>query len=235
MAIIDWDETPSAGDCFDDTSWSNMVTYIKHSHSCDFIIYDDESSTSQKFKFSYAGNDNTLEGDDTTGKSLILKATSADAYPYITLTGNADIKEYFKAGNAFYLYDSAVQAFKMKYAANISTIEGGHASGDVLILKANDIDTYPKITLTGNGSISCSVKSGDAFYFYYNTTTFGNFTSDAADWYISSAANRNIVLNPHGAGYVKFGTYSAKGAEAFDGFITMKDAAGNIRKIMTCA
>ena len=36
-------------------------------------------------------------------------------------------------------------------------------------------------------------------------------------------------------GVVRFGTYSAKGAEAFAGYITIKDEAGNSRKVMVCA
>jgi hypothetical protein len=36
-------------------------------------------------------------------------------------------------------------------------------------------------------------------------------------------------------GSMEFGTYAAKGAEVFDGFITIKDKLGNVRKLMTCA
>lgn len=50
---------------------------------------------------------------------------------------------------------------------------------------------------------------------------------------ISTSAG-DLLLSSAG-GSVCFGTYSAKGAEAFAGYITIKDAAGNSRKVMVCA
>lgn len=38
----------------------------------------------------------------------------------------------------------------------------------------------------------------------------------------------------HFGGTMEFGTYAAKGAEAFAGYITIKDSAGNSRKVMIC-
>jgi hypothetical protein len=45
----------------------------------------------------------------------------------------------------------------------------------------------------------------------------------------------DVVITPQGGGYLSFGTYTAKGAEAFAGFITLKDGGGTLRKIMVCA
>ena len=45
----------------------------------------------------------------------------------------------------------------------------------------------------------------------------------------------DIAISPQGGGVLQFGTYAAKGAEVFDGFITIKDGGGTPRKIMTCA
>ena len=45
----------------------------------------------------------------------------------------------------------------------------------------------------------------------------------------------DLLLSPAGGAVVSFGTYSAKAAEAFAGYITIKDAAGNSRKVMICA
>ena len=54
---------------------------------------------------------------------------------------------------------------------------------------------------------------------------------------ISYTDPRNINLKGGalGSGVVRFGTHSAKGAEAFSGFITIKDAGGTSRKVMVCA
>lgn len=45
----------------------------------------------------------------------------------------------------------------------------------------------------------------------------------------------DLPLTPKGAGVVKFGTNTAKGAEAFASFITIKDSGGTSRKVMVCA
>lgn len=45
----------------------------------------------------------------------------------------------------------------------------------------------------------------------------------------------DIQFTPKGAGLLRHGTYTTKAAEAFAGYITIKDAAGNTRKIMVCA
>ena len=47
--------------------------------------------------------------------------------------------------------------------------------------------------------------------------------------------NIDIHLVPKGAAYVRFGQWSAQGDQAINGFIAIKDAAGNIRKIPTIA
>lgn len=45
----------------------------------------------------------------------------------------------------------------------------------------------------------------------------------------------DLKLNPKGAGVVQFGTNTAKGAEAFASYITIKDSGGTLRKVMVCA
>lgn len=48
-------------------------------------------------------------------------------------------------------------------------------------------------------------------------------------------ANIDIHLVPKGDAYVRFGQWTAQGDQAINGFIAIKDAAGNIRKIPTIA
>lgn len=45
----------------------------------------------------------------------------------------------------------------------------------------------------------------------------------------------DIALTPKAASYVKFGSYVATGDVACNGYIAIKDAAGNPRKLMTTA
>lgn len=43
--------------------------------------------------------------------------------------------------------------------------------------------------------------------------------------------NLDVILTPAGTGNVRFGTHTAIGTETVTGFITIKDAAGNSRKL----
>lgn len=47
-------------------------------------------------------------------------------------------------------------------------------------------------------------------------------------------ANIDLMLSPKGTGLVKFGTNTAKAAEAFASYITVKDSGGTTRKVMVC-
>jgi hypothetical protein len=44
-------------------------------------------------------------------------------------------------------------------------------------------------------------------------------------------ANKDVSIEPHGTGKVKFGTHAAVTTETLSGFITMKDAGGTERKL----
>lgn len=46
-----------------------------------------------------------------------------------------------------------------------------------------------------------------------------------------SDANIDLLLAPAGAGYVRIGTHTASADAAITGFIIIKDAAGNLRKL----
>ncbi len=48
-------------------------------------------------------------------------------------------------------------------------------------------------------------------------------------------ANVDIALTPKGTGLLKFGTFGASGDVAITGFVTIKDAAGNSRKLAVIA
>ena len=97
-------------------------------------------------------------------------------------------------------------------------------------------DTYPRIRLVagyvvlettpGTGKISMREGISAFFEFYENATD---------DTISGSTLNNDMYLKPNGTGVVKFGTYSAKGVEAFAGFATIKTGDGVSRKVMICA
>ena len=50
-----------------------------------------------------------------------------------------------------------------------------------------------------------------------------------------TATDIPIRITPKGTGVMMFGTHTAKGAEAFSGYITIKDSGGTSRKVMVCS
>jgi len=63
-------------------------------------------------------------------------------------------------------------------------------------------------------------------------STTGNAVTVGAG---GSDADIDLALSPKGAGNLKFGTYTAGAAADSTGYITVKDAAGNVRKLMVQA
>lgn len=120
-----------------------------------------------------------------------------------------------------------------KTTADYITIKGGLATTKNLAIKANQTDTYPFLKLLGDDIIGFELGTAKSFCFYENGTLFlkineqGNVT-------LESQGDRDIELYT-GAGKVKFGTHSASGDVACNGSISIKDAGGTARKLMTTA
>ena len=92
MATKEWDEELEDGDCiggFD--TWNDMVTYIKHSASSIFTIYDDEDSTNQIFKFTYTGTVSEMFGGDDAGDDLQIFANDHDTCPNLLMQGDSNV------------------------------------------------------------------------------------------------------------------------------------------------
>jgi hypothetical protein len=239
MTLIDWDDTPSNGDCYNAATWANMITYIKHSSSCTFTIYDDDASTSQKFKFSYLGDDNTIAGDDTTAKNLILKATSADTYPFTKLFGNTGISNYLASGSDFKLFDATNEILKINRQAGETYIYGPATASGVLYIIDNSVDA-----MWSKGMIK--MEDGLLLFNHKNGGSFRLWTHGSAEYFNinyastiptieTNVGNKDIYLKPNGTGRVRFGIVAATGDVACDGYVEIKDAAGNTVKLMKCA
>lgn len=136
-------------------------------------------------------------------------------------------------GTDFVIDKGTTNILHVNYTGNVTTITGGAVSGDDLTLKGDSVNDTGKILIKGAGGIDFFHAAGSTFNFYEASTPFG-YLKEEIDMVFGSQGNKNIYLNP-GTGHVKFGTYSAKGAETFAGFITMKDEDGNPRKLMICA
>jgi len=112
------------------------------------------------------------------------------------------------------------------------------------------------VALFGNGSMSLGINdsqrgqlyiygdeggetNGGIIWMYTSAdhdTTIDNyrFTIVEDDLTIGPSNNTDLFKIDGGAGVVCFGTYAAKVSEAFAGYITIKDEAGNDRKVMIC-
>ena len=167
--------------------------------------------------YEVATNDDCLEDD----------ATWNDMITYIQHSACTD----------FTIYETCPgtgQAFRFSISGDFSQIIGHEDAGKDMVIYANDSDVRSRIFLFGDGSIQLDTAS--SIIFKLDNSEFLNFDVDGTDNIVESVPDDdNLYLKTNGTGVVKFGTYSAKGAEAFDGFIPILDAAGNARKLMTCA
>jgi hypothetical protein len=112
-----------------------------------------------------------------------------------------------------------------------------NASGDVLSIKANLTDAYPKIVMNGDTNIYFVGNTIETFRFYNALSHFFTIGNDAPNAYTflhSTVNGYDLYLVTTGAGVLRFGTYAAvPGVSA--GYITIKDSAGNLRKLMVQA
>jgi len=142
----------------------------------------------------------------------------------------------FDAATIYTFKVAATERMRVSYASAVTTVQGGTATGDDIVIKANNTDAYPKIVFQGNSTLN--LYAVGAVNLYTSATNYGQFTYTASpvDFKIVAiAANCNISLVPTGTGLVKFGTYTVKAAEAHVGYITMLDSEGTSRKVMICA
>lgn len=123
-------------------------------------------------------------------------------------------------------------------------VTSGSATGNDLRLISQGPDTNINAEIRAKGSAYVSflssgnyglrVGSGPTAVNYFETQAGA---TGVAPHLTTAGSDTNIDLRliPKGTGYVQFGTYAAKAAEVHTGYITIKDTAGNLRKVMVCA
>jgi len=118
-------------------------------------------------------------------------------------------------------------------AVNTISLEGLEATGKGLEFYANGTDMiYHRIA--EDSIYSCG--GGGNHYFRQNNVNFLNLTESGTDEVIQGlTTNNDIAIVPNGAGVLKFGAYNAGVAGDSTGYITIKDGAGNTRKLMVQA
>lgn len=115
-------------------------------------------------------------------------------------------------------------------AGNLRFISDDYLTAGIIINWSGDSSRVASTNLcyvAGVPTVSISSVVGQDRFLTLTGANGGNPT-------IGTSAG-DLLLSPGGGAVVSFGTYSAKAAEAFAGYITIKDAAGNSRKVMVCA
>jgi hypothetical protein len=159
----------------------------------------------------------TTAGIRNEGDNVVIDGISSDATPVSTSTAA-----------------SATQVSRMQTASGAGLT---HAGADVQAIGPStdqDLRIYAKGTggveiRNGNGRvIRCAAPASSVNYITANASASGSAVSMAAN---GSDADVDFQLTPRGAGRVRFGTRTASGDVPVTGYIEIKDAGGNIRRL----
>lgn len=121
-----------------------------------------------------------------------------------------------------------------KAIANQISLKGGSPTAlDKLIIKSNTTDSLPYIELDGQTYVKFAHGATYGMRILDNVTEYFRFHYGASVPTIQSyPVNSDIQFIPNGDGKVRFGAYTAGVAGDSTGYVTMKDQAGNPRKLM---
>jgi len=138
--------------------------------------------------------------------------------------------------------NEAIRALWLNNTINRMDASGGPAGlSPSLRGRGSDTNVGLGFDTKGTGAVTFTSNS-------FGSTEFQIFAGGAASWlgvasdatapFINAngaAANIDVRLVPKGTGAVRFGTWTSNGDAAVNGYITVKDAAGNTRKLATIA
>lgn len=186
------------------------------------------------------------------GQSLLGELTISSMVGSInSITGDVTISGYLSVGQ--YVFTQTVYltsrfvfggSFSNPMIAN-KLQTGGSADGTFMLAGGS---THKTFAFVGNAALlddySIPLESTNPKSYFFSGTRasvakdeWGAFQRNADDFIIDVGAGGegNLFLKPDSAGYVKFGTVSALAGEALSGYITIKDAGGNLRKLAIIA
>lgn len=199
----------------------------------------------------------------TANETLQFNVThTASAVNYLQVTGgaagvgvvlssqgaDANINNYYstKGGGSHSFWSGGGQQFLIAHTASaVNYLQvRGEATGARPILEATGSDANVGIYLTTKGTGSYEFHTGGARQFSISNVTSavnflqvaGNTTGNPVQVLAAgSDTNIDLALTPKGTGNVKFGTFTTNADTAITGYITIKDSAGNVRKLAVIA
>ena len=162
-------------------------------------------------------------------------------------SGNIDFALWSRASGVLRLGTAGgTEQFRVSHTAsavNYVQVTGAATSGSPVI-SAQGSDANVNLTLTSKGTFGFSFRnssnglvasithggSSTPNYIGLSATVSGSAPSVIA---AGSDTNIDLALTPKGTGLLRFGTHTAIGSTTFsiDGYIQIKDSAGNIRKL----
>lgn len=133
-------------------------------------------------------------------------------------------------------------------ATTINTVNAisisGSTAGLATSIAARGSDTNVSLNLDTKGNAGIRMTSNSfgvlamEVFGYSGTTSYPEFATGNGQFFLSarsSESNADITLIPKGTGKVRFGTKISTGDVAINGYITIKDEAGNTVKLATIA
>jgi len=172
-----------------------------------------------------------------TGNAVAISAQGSDTNIVLATSSKGTFGQGLYTNNFGQLQ---LEVVHVASAVNRFQIGGAPTTGSPYILAAgSDTNISNYYGSKGTGGHNFATGAGLTQLFVANTTSAVNFTQITGSATgnavtISGAgsdANIDFAIAPKGTGVLRFGTHSALAAETVTGYITIKDAAGNTRKL----
>lgn len=168
--------------------------------------------------------------------------------------GSSDDVAVYWDGTRFVLNPASGETASFEFGSGETILRGGDSAGDDLTLLANTSNFQAALYLRGGANIDCYFASGSYFTlndgtteclkvtYSSNVTTLSGGAVSGDDLVLKAStadASPKIELKGNDVilftGTLSFGTHTGSGDVACNGYITVKDAGGTDRKIMTTA
>ena len=218
MIDKDWDDIPYVdGDCIrDEDEWTDMITYIKHSASIDFTIYDDEDSSNQVFRFTQDGTDSQMFGGDDTGDDLHIWGNDSPSAVNIALLNTGE----------FQIFEGTTQFFGIELIGAVTTVTGGALATDDLSICPNTAVGAPILVMYGNSDSYYKIPGGSKFHWQSGFVTFLDLYESGTDDTIEGLTAGNDLTLKSASGLLKWGTEQTNAGSDRGELVPFKTLAG---------
>ncbi len=136
------------------------------------------------------------------------------------------------ANSVYFNTSGGVQAQIAHVAGSINWLKLAGSSTASVALEPNGSSTDVDLSIKGKGDGFVFLGNNKANYLRVNAQAAGSTPQLRAE---GSDTNIDLYIGGKGSGVVQFGTWTSNADTAVNGYVTIKDAAGNTRKLATIA